>query len=729
MPDLDYSRTTRSNILSSFFELSPVPCYIATANGILVEINPAMLDLLGFPKDALLKTPYLDLIHKEDRKATAQEIERLNNGQSSVSFANRCRKSSGQHGLFEWTAHRDPTSGLVMALAHDVSPRKDQLTESELEREAINFSTDYVIWIQMSGEILRANATAKHVYKYTSDEFQSLVFKDLFAAHSEFDWNDVRSGLAESPSLEITDHHITYDGTQFPVSIFFHLTSFEGQKAVCAFVRNMTEYHVESEKLKAISARFHLVLDNAVEAVIVIDETGIVQQFNRAAESMFGYPAEEVVGMNVSMLMPQDHSQQHDDYLKNYLRTGTKKIIGTTRKLQGLRKSKEFFPIELSISESKLENTSYFTGFIRDVSEQVEAERRYDQAMKLLQSLNEVQREFVSEVEQNDIFDSLLTSMLELTGSDYGFIGEILEKNGEPYLKTHAITNIAWNEETRRFYEENVQSGLEFYNLDTLFGHVIRNHAPVISNSPKDDPRSGGQPPQHPPMHSFLGLPFLRDDEICGMIGLANRPGGYDRKLVEFLDPLLMTSTGLIQGFRERDNRKRIEVELSELAQFDSLTGLANRREFTAHLAEGLRRAHRYGEDLALAFLDLDHFKKVNDTYGHHIGDEVLVGFASVLSELTRDTDLACRLGGEEFAVILTNVTENVAGVAAQRILSAIEARVFESANNQRFQITCSCGIVLAEQDDTPETLTRLADEALYAAKDAGRNRIHLSSR
>ena len=103
-----------------------------------------------------------------------------------------------------------------------------------------------------------------------------------------------------------------------------------------------------------------------------------------------------------------------------------------------------------------------------------------------------VQRLMESGAPTGEVFDLLLKEVLALTQSEYGFIGEILHEQNVPYLKTHAITNIAWSRETREFYRENVRAGLEFRNLDTLFGVTIRSGQMVIANDPANDPRRGG---------------------------------------------------------------------------------------------------------------------------------------------------------------------------------------------------------------------------------------------
>lgn len=167
---------------------------------------------------------------------------------------------------------------------------------------------------------------------------------------------------------------------------------------------------------------------------------------------------------------------------------------------------------------------------------------------ELLSAIVKAHTEFVAETDARKLFEGFLGAFLSLTGSEYGFIGEILRTDdGQPYLKTFSITNIAWNEETSKFYKENAPDGLEFYNLDTLFGHVMVTGETVIANDPATDTRGGGIPEGHPPLKAFLGLPIKSSGEILGMAGLANKEGGFTHGDVTFLEPLLLTCGNYIR--------------------------------------------------------------------------------------------------------------------------------------------------------------------------------------
>lgn len=186
-------------------------------------------------------------------------------------------------------------------------------------------------------------------------------------------------------------------------------------------------------------------------------------------------------------------------------------------------------------------------------------------AEEMLEAITKAHFTWAHDPSNKGLFERLLDSLLSLTGSEYGFIGEILKtKDGIQYLKAHAVTNIAWDAATLKFYEDNASQGLEFHNLNTLFGYVIRTGEPVISNSPSTDHRRGGLPQGHPPLNCFMGLPFTFNDEMIGMVGVANRKQGYDNDLAFFLRPFLATCANIIYSKRQETLRVRAEGAVRE---------------------------------------------------------------------------------------------------------------------------------------------------------------------
>ena len=185
----------------------------------------------------------------------------------------------------------------------------------------------------------------------------------------------------------------------------------------------------------------------------------------------------------------------------------------------------------------------------------------------MLESIATVQRQFFQSESPNVVFGLLLETLLELTESEYGFIGEIKHEpgTGAMYLQTHAITNIAWNQATREFFESNRETGLKFTNLNSLFGSVMTTLQPIIANEPSKHPNRAGLPQGHPPLNHFLGIPFFKKaGDMNGMVGISNKPGGYSQQDIDFLEPFTVTCSNLIQAYRETERNEFLINNLEE---------------------------------------------------------------------------------------------------------------------------------------------------------------------
>lgn len=186
-----------------------------------------------------------------------------------------------------------------------------------------------------------------------------------------------------------------------------------------------------------------------------------------------------------------------------------------------------------------------------DITEARRTREQLDGGRRLLETIAWAHTAFFQEPHMTRLAASLLDRFVTLTGSAYGFIGEVLTaEDGSPYLHTFALTNISWNDETEALYAEKAAMGFEFRRIDTLYGAVLKSGDIVIANQPASDPRSGGLPAGHPPLSTFLGLPLRSGERMIGVVGLANRWGGYDSELVAFLAPLAATCGVLIEARR-----------------------------------------------------------------------------------------------------------------------------------------------------------------------------------
>jgi two-component system, cell cycle response regulator len=168
----------------------------------------------------------------------------------------------------------------------------------------------------------------------------------------------------------------------------------------------------------------------------------------------------------------------------------------------------------------------------------------------------------------------------------------------------------------------------------------------------------------------------------------------------------------------------RMLKRLEEMATTDGLTGLLNKRALIATAGEKLRSAKRFNKPLSVLIGDIDHFKRVNDTYGHDVGDLVIRGFGDVLKRAKRDTDVVGRFGGEEFVVVCEETGDEGAKLLAERIRQELEATTFQTELGP-LSVTCSLGVATAPHAGQAwEQLFKATDDALYASKRGGRNRV-----
>jgi two-component system cell cycle response regulator len=222
--------------------------------------------------------------------------------------------------------------------------------------------------------------------------------------------------------------------------------------------------------------------------------------------------------------------------------------------------------------------------------------------------------------------------------------------------------------------------------------------------------------------YDYLLKPY-QADEIILKVKLGLRLSRYEHELRARNEELERTQ----QELRELNGQlEAANVLLERLATTDALTGLSNRRKLMERLEQELAKSRRYDEWVSLVLLDVDHFKRINDRFGHPVGDRVLAELAELIQERARETDVAARIGGEEFAVLLSSTGREGARELAEDLRERVEAHHFEGAGH----VTVSLGVATAEPEkkrtgDSPGSkLLAAADAALYRAKGEGRNRV-----
>ena len=408
--------------------------------------------------------------------------------------------------------------------------------------------------------------------------------------------------------------------------------------------------------------RNSVIVETSTDPFIALGLDGNVTDWNRAAERTFGWTRAEVLGRNLAdMIVPYAQRAAHNAGFARFISTGTGPVIDTTLQVDALNKDGVEVPIELSIVAYHNGEGYVANAFLRDISERKAALEKLSASELRLRTITDnlpVLITYIDDRRHLMFANATITPWVGVTPEQVQ--GKLFENIVGPVIYAE-----------RRLYMDRALAGerVEFEIVSEAAGMARHLHT--------------------------VYLPDVRSD-------------------------------GVVQGFytltSDISDLKAKEAALSELARVDSLTGLPNRLQLNELLLGAVARSRRLRTQIAVMFLDIDHFKQINDSHGHATGDAVLVQFALRLKMAVRQTDTVARLSGDEFVVVLEGLrSSDEVHTVANKIIAAIRAPLLTA--DLQLLITTSIGIGFsANRDQTPADLLRMADEALYRAKNAGRN-------
>lgn len=345
-----------------------------TPEGVFIYASPASGAMLGTPVEELPGKSLYEFVHDDDRSAVRAIHDSILRDGEVVAARYRLKRSDGTSVWLESSARlvldrRSGEASEIVGVSRDVTARvaMEELLRRRHEDLGSIFRAfpDLLFRLDGRGTIIdyRAGPVAElmmppehFIGRTVAEVLPSDASSPLMAA--------VKESLA-SGEMRSAEYSLTIDSTLQHYEARFIPVEDGG---VIGLVRNITARREAELALRASEARTSAIVNNAVDAIITIDEAGVIDSFNPAAEMIFGYRAAEVIGKNVKMLMPPPYCEEHDDYLKNYLRTGERKIIGVGREIIGLRKNGQAFPVDLAVSEFTAGGKRCFAGMIRDIS-------------------------------------------------------------------------------------------------------------------------------------------------------------------------------------------------------------------------------------------------------------------------------------------------------------------------------------------------------------------------
>jgi diguanylate cyclase (GGDEF)-like protein len=310
----------------------------------------------------------------------------------------------------------------------------------------------------------------------------------------------------------------------------------------------------------------------------------------------------------------------------------------------------------------------------------------------------------------DQVFLAVLESARQIAPLEFCAVTLVAEEGGQRHHRIARMTGVT--------AQGRALEGRVFADNNGLVANVVRYGAPLPGRevAAMDRQVIFDADTQVRGLASLKIFPLVAGNRILGtLVAGSRKKGAFDGDVLRMLEVIAMQAAQAVL-------RAQLYEQMETMATTDGLTGLLNHRTFQTRFDETLASARRYTRKASLLLTDIDHFKTVNDTYGHPTGDQVLKGVARILREKARDTDIVARYGGEEFAIVMPETDARGAQVIAERIREAVMAEVFQTEQGP-LKVTLSVGITtFPDSTEDRQTLFDLADQCLYFAKRNGRN-------
>lgn len=489
---------------------------------------------------------------------------------------------------------------------------------------------------------------------------------------------------------------------------------------------------------------FRALIEQAADGIVVVDTIGRITLANSRACEMLGFSHAEIVGLDVlDTYEPQD---------RELGRHNLNQAPGTAMRMERMLRRRDGTSIPIDVSVAWLGNGERQL-IMRDITARQVAEEAQLSEERRLRSLLRISEVNCSSVPE--LLNVTLAEVVALSESAFGYIYAYDETTGVYTLHSWARESDQVNQiEDPNWTSEFARSG--------IWDEVERQRKPIVVNDPRLAEGAAQAGDKVGPPARFMTIPVISRDRVVAVVGVADKAEPYtdtdvsqltqimdvvwkiadrqqyEERLRQFAEQLEArveqrtldfevahaeleaANTEIAAANQELQSllseQERLQSELAYRALHDPLTGLANRTMFQERLDHAFRVSER---GVGVLWIDLDHFKQVNDMFGHEVGDEMLIAVADCLRETVRETDDIARMGGDEFAVVLPNIIESEARMVGERVLAALSDR-----DACRLQVGASVGVGWQRNGvGDGRSLVRRADQAMYRAKAAGGGR------
>jgi len=663
--------------------------------------------------------------------------------------------------------------------------------ESRKNETLLRAASDGIYVLDAAGNVVQANDAFCRMLGYTHDEIMAMNVAQWCARCQAEGPEKVIAGLLGSGTL-FEGQHRRRDGSMVSVEVSTIGVEIDGRGLLYCSARDITA-RKEAERAVVESGRkLGTIIETALDAVVMMDDDGIITGWNAQAERIFGWPRDEAVGRALhETIIPPRYREAHVRGMNRFLDTGTTTVMNSRIELSALHRNGHEFPIELTIASIRTEGGCEFSGFIRDITErkqvQQDLEEREERYRRLVESSPDVIYTF--SLRNGGIYYSPRVEQVlgysreylyahpmlwneSIHPEDRALVGEVIRRFGEgvPFDVEYRIRDAQgdWHwvrdrsigrrvigdevlieglatdiSERKRVENELRIAAKAFESQECMFitdadGVIQRVNKAFVEATGYSAEEAVGKKPSilestkhDAEFYRGMWSTLLRDGYWQGEIWRRHKNGevypGW-QTISAVADPTGRI-THYICTFADISELKEAEEKIRDLAYYDPLTRLSNRRHLLDRLQKALALNLRNGRQGALLFMDIDNFKDINDTQGHDVGDLLLIELAKRLQGCVRAGDTTARLGGDEFVVLLEdlNADEPTAAAQAETVGEKILAAVRQPCliNGSDYHSTVSIGIALfSGEKNTAEEMLKRADVALYQAKAEGRNTL-----
>ncbi|MDD5330186.1 MAG: PAS domain S-box protein [Sulfuricella sp.] len=675
---------SENSFISAVLDTAGALVVVLDRDGRVMRFNRQCEKATGYRAAEIVGKPVWErLLLPEDVPPVKAVFERLLAGNFPGEFENRWATKNGGARLIAWTntALLDASGQVEFVIATGIDVTESRLMEAELcDSEArfrmlFNSGNDAIMAHRMMpdgmpGQFVEVNDLACRRLGYTRQELLALSPADIDDTAFVSDIPRVSRQVESEGHALFERVHVGKDGRKIPVEINTHLIELKGQPVALSIARDITERKAAEAALRESEARLREITSELGDGIYVLDRAGMLTFMNAAAEGMLGWTEAELLGENAHETF---HFQKPDGARVPLCDCPVYQSIhsGDTYRIHEdyfTRKDGTLFPV--SFVAAPLHRGGEIVGSVaafQDIASRLEGEK----------ALHESEEKF---------------RLISTAAMD-------------------AIVILGPEEEIT--YWNPAAANIFGYQPGEALG---RNLHELLA------------PPRHRDQ-SRRGFARFRESGEGALIGktseiTALRKGGEEFPIELSISAISIKGRWHALGIiRDIGQRKKAEEQIHHLAYYDTLTDLPNRRLLTDRLNQSLAQAQRHDRPLAVMFLDLDHFKEINDSLGHDVGDELLRAVARRLNACVRSADTVSRQGGDEFVIVLAELRQpRDAEQVADKILKSLSEPI--GVREHQLRITTSIGIAVYSSDhpEDAQELMKKADTAMYAAKEAGRN-------